>query len=273
MGRDEAVSGPPTGARARLYQFVKSGGFQNAVLALILLNAVILGLETWPPAAAHIKTQLVWLDHIILAAFAVEIGLRIASEGWRFFRGGWNLFDFSVVLVSALSITSGLAALRALRVLRILRIISVFPRMRVVVSALINAIPGILSVGVVVLLIVYVFAVIAANLYGPMHGEYFGDIFSSMYTLFQIMTMEGWVDIAADVRETHPNSWMFFVSFLLVGTFTMLNLFVAIVVRVVEEDTEELEGELQKEHEETMDAISALRADVAALRAEMRERN
>ncbi|MEL6366081.1 MAG: ion transporter [Pseudomonadota bacterium] len=271
MGRDETDSGPPPGPRARLLEFVKSGGFQNAVLTLILLNAVILGLETWPPAARHIKSQLMWLDHAILAAFAVEIGLRVAAEGWRFFRGGWNLFDFSVVLVSALSITSGLAALRALRVLRLLRIISIFPRMRVVVSALINAIPGILSVGVVVLLVVYVFAVIAANLYGPMHGEYFGDIFSAMYTLFQIMTMEGWVDIAAEVRETHPNSWLFFVSFLLVGTFTMLNLFVAIVVRVVEEDSEELEEEIQKEHAATMAAIAALRADVASLRDELRE--
>lgn len=261
--------------RARLHRFVHGRAFQNVVLFLIILNAVVLGLETWPPAAAIMNPWLVALDHAILYAFAIEIGLRFAAEGRAFFRNGWNLFDTSVVLVSALAITSGLAALRALRVLRVLRIISIFPRMRVVVSALFNAVPGILSVGVVVALIVYVFAVIATNLYGANFPEYFGDIFTSMYTLFEIMTMEGWVEIADSVREMHPNSWLFFVSFLLVATFTMLNLFVAIVVRVVEEDSdelaEEIETEIMREHEATMKELSAVRAEIASLRAELKD--
>jgi len=251
--------------------------FQNAVLVLILVNAIVLGLETWPPAARMMSGWLHAVDHAILWAFAVELGLRFAVERGRFFRNSWNVFDTAVVLVSALAMTSGLAALRALRVLRVLRIISVFPKMRVVVSALLHAVPGILSVLVVVMLIVYVFAVIAANLYGDVAGgAYFGDIFTSMYTLFQIMTMEGWVEIAETVRADHPLSWIFFLSFLLIATFTMLNLFVAIVVRVVEEDSEELQEELsheiRTEHEETMAELARLREEIGDLKRALSEK-
>ena len=260
---------PQEGVRGALARAIDGPLFHNTVMTLIVLNAVVLGLETWPPVENTVGPWLAGLDHAILFAFVVELALRIVAEGWRFFRGGWNIFDFAVVAVSLLAATSGLAALRALRVLRVLRIISVFPRMRVVVSALLHAVPGILSVGVIVTLIVYVFAVIAANLYGPKHPEYFGDIFTSMYTLFQIMTMEGWVEIAETVRADHPKSWIFFVSFLLVATFTMLNLFVAIVVRVVEEDSDELQDEIDRDHSETLAEIKALRADVAALREEL----
>ena len=149
--------------------------------------------------------------------------------------------------------------------LRVLRVITVIPRMRVVVSALLDSIPGIASVGVVLALIIYVFAVIAANLYGEAHPTLFGDVFLSMYTLFQVMTLEGWPDIAGTVGETHPSSWIFFITFVLVGTFTMLNLFVAILVRVVDEDSQETEELLVSENEELRTEIAALHEDVRRL--------
>ena len=142
------------------------------------------------------------------------------------------------------------------------------PRMRVVVAALLDAIPGIASVGIVLVLILYVFAVIAANLYGPEHPDLFGNVFVSMYTLFTIMTLEGWREIADAVAETHPRSWAFFLTFVLIATFTMLNLFVAIVVRVVEEDSEELAA---AQTEEIRSEIRALREDIAALAAQKRD--
>ena len=111
-------------------------------------------------------------------------------------------------------------------------------------------------------LIVYVFAVIAANLYGPTHPELFGDIFEAMYTLFQVMTLEGWPDIASEVAKTHPRSWVFFLTFVLIATFTMLNLFVAIVVRVVEEDSEPVVDNV-------LDGQQAIRNDIKALHAEI----
>jgi voltage-gated sodium channel len=170
-------------------------------------------------------------------------------------------------LISLFAASSGFAAIRAFRVLRVLRVVTIIPRMRTVVSALLEAIPGIASVGVVVILIVYVFAVIGSSLYGDAHPAIFGDVFTAMYTLFQVMTLEGWPDIAAQVSTTHPRSWAFFLTFVLIATFTMLNLFVAIVVRAVEEDTDPLFAELVREHAVLHQDIKELKAMVAELAA------
>ena len=249
---------------SRIEKIVESRWFQTVVLALIIFNAIILGAETFDGVVERMGPIISAIDEVIIYAFVVEIILRILAAPGAYIRNGWNIFDFIIVMVSLLAASSGLAALRAFRVLRVLRVITVIPRMRVVVSALLDSIPGIASVGVILALIVYVFAVIAATLYGPLHPTLFGDVFASMYTLFQVMTLEGWPDIARAVSETHPNSWIFFMAFVLIATFTMLNLFVAIVVRVVEEDSEDL-------FKDVIESQNALRNDIADLRAEIAE--
>ncbi|MEX6633579.1 ion transporter [Hyphococcus lacteus] len=248
--------------QTQLQRFVENRIFQTTVLFLIVINAIILGAETFRGVDEAAGPLLVTLDRIIIYAFVVEIGIRIIAYRGVYFRNGWNVFDFLIVVVSIGAATSGLAALRAFRVLRVLRVITVIPRMRVVVSALLDSIPGIASVGVVILLIVYVFAVIAANLYGGDHPDLFGNVFSAMYTLFQVMTLEGWPDIASEVAETHGRSWIFFLTFVLIATFTMLNLFVAIVVRVVDEDSED-------DTQTVIDGQSAIRNEISALRVEI----
>lgn len=248
--------------RKAVGEIVASGWFQTVVLILIVANAIILGAETFDSPALLSDQMLSAIDRIIIYAFVAEIAMRLYAEGRDYFRNGWNIFDFLIVTISLLAATSGLGALRAFRVLRVLRVITVIPRMRVVVSALLDSIPGIASVGVVLALILYVFAVIAANLYGPDHPDYFGDVFQAMSTLFQVMTLEGWPDIAAAVAETHQRSWIFFFTFVLIATFTMLNLFVAIVVRVVEEDSENLV-------QDVLDGQAALKEEIAALRREL----
>ncbi len=256
---------PPAGGQTGLQRFVENPWFQGLVLGLIIANAVILGAETFEAVNAAIGPVLRIADRLIVYFFLVEIGLRIIAYRAEFFKNGWNLFDFLVIAISLLAATSGLAALRAFRVLRVLRVITVIPRMRVVVSALLDAIPGIASVGVVLALIIYVFAVIGASFYGQLHPALFGDVFQAMYTLFQVMTLEGWPDIAAQVAKTHPRSWVFFLSFVLIATFTMLNLFVAIVVRVVEEDSETLIEGILKNQEALRDDMSGLKRDVAEI--------
>jgi len=246
-------------------RLVENRLFQAVVLALILINAFILGLETFAGMKDVFGPFLRITDRIIVYGFIVEIGLRIFAWRGAYFRNGWNVFDFLIVAISLLAATSGLAALRAFRVLRVLRVITVIPRMRVVVSALLDSLPGIASVGVVLTLIIYVFAVIASNLYGSTHQALFGDVFTSMYTLFQVMTLEGWPDIAAEVAETHPRSWVFFLSFVLLATFTMLNLFVAIVVRVVEEESDPLFESLLDNQKQIADDIAAMREEIKAL--------
>lgn len=246
--------------------------FQVGVLVLIILNAVVLGAETFSNLEPNVSLGLVLLDRVIVYAFVTEISLRMFAEAGRYFKKGWNIFDFVVVLVSLLAATSGLAALRAFRVLRVLRVITVIPRMKIVVSALLDSIPGIASVGVVIALIVYVFAVIAANLYGPAHPELFGNVFTAMYTLFQVMTLEGWPDIAASVAETHARSWIFFLTFLMIATFTMLNLFVAIVVRVVEEDSEPWYGGMVENQDMIRDEVAQMRGELAEISRKLDER-
>ncbi len=250
--------------KTKLQRFIDSNAFQGVVLGLIIINAVILGADTIPEVREGAGPWLMAVDRVIIYAFVIEIGLRIIAWRAAYFKNGWNIFDLLIVLVSVAAATSGLAALRAFRVLRVLRVITVIPRMRVVVSALLDSIPGIASVGVVLALIVYVFAVIAANLYGPKHPELFGDVFEAMYTLFQVMTLEGWPDIASQVAKTHSRSWIFFLTFVLIATFTMLNLFVAIVVRVVEEDSEPVVDEV-------MEGQAAIRKEIRALRDDIEE--
>lgn len=249
----------------RTQKLVDGAPFQSVILALIIVNAVILGAETFPSVVGSVGPALHLADEIILNVFIVEICLRIFAWRGGYFRLGWNVFDIVIVAISVIAATSGLAALRAFRVLRVLRVITVIPRMRVVVSALLDSLPGIASVGVVLTLIIYVFAVIASNLYGADHADLFGDVFTSMYTLFQVMTLEGWPDIAAQVAQTHQRSWMFFFSFVLLATFTMLNLFVAIVVRVVEEDSEPIVEDIVERQDAIAADIAAIRRDLAAL--------
>lgn len=251
--------------REEIRRFVDCGPFQAIVLILILVNAAILGAETLPTVKNAAAGWLALIDRIIVYAFAVEVGLRFYAHRNSYFKSGWNVFDFIIVMSSLIAATSGLAAIRAFRVLRVLRVVTVIPRMRLVVSALLDAIPGIASVGIVIILIVYVFAVIAANLYGPAHPAIFGDVFTSMYTLFQVMTLEGWPDIAAEVGATHPRAWVFFLAFVLIATFTMLNLFVAIVVRVVEEDADLCMADIHRTQGEIRNDLAALRAEIAVL--------
>lgn len=252
--------------RDTVKNLVEGRWFQNLVLALIIFNAILLGVDTLAVVReSGLRPIFAALDRAIIYAFAVEVGLRLYAHRRDYFRNGWNVFDFVIVLTSLLAASSGLAAIRAFRVLRVLRVVTVIPRMRMVVSGLLGAIPGIGSVGVLVVLIIYVFAVIAANLYGPEHPELFGDVFASMYTLFQVMTLENWPDVADAVRETHPRSWMFFVSFLLVGTFTMLNLFIAIVVRAVEEEQDTQINILLEQNRAMQGELAEIRAALVRL--------
>ncbi|WP_306250564.1 ion transporter [Parvularcula sp. IMCC14364] len=254
---------------AKLRTFLESRLFQNSILLLIVANAVTLGMETFTEIRAEYALLLYRADLIFLAIFVIELLMRIYAYRRQFFRNGWNVFDFIIISLSVLALPNAFSAFRAFRVLRVLHLVTVMPRMRVVVSALLDSIPGIFSVGVVLVLILYVFAVISANLYGPDHPDLFADVFTAMYTLFQVMTLEGWPDVASAVAETHPSSWIFFVIFVLIATFTMLNLFVAIVVRVVEEDSEDLEHVLVRENAELREELQEVHGEIVQLQETM----
>lgn len=220
---------------------------QLAILTLILLNALTLGMETSPRLMQAYGPILHFADRTILGLFITEILFRIIAIGpRRFFRSRWSLFDFTVISISLVPHGAEMAVLRTLRVLRVLRLISIVPAMRRVVNGLIASISGVFSVACILLLIFYVFAVIATHLYAGYSDEYFGSIGRSMFTLFQVMTLEGWSEVARDMMDVYPYSWVMFVSFILICTFTMLNLLVGVIVSTMETlahvETEEYQG-------------------------------
>jgi len=246
--------------KQRLQGFIENTLVQRLIITLILINAIILGLETSTDIMNQIGPLLVAIDTVILAVFVGEIAIRLYIYGTDFWKDPWSLFDFSVVAIALMPATRPLAVLRALRVLRVLRLLTMVPSMRRVVGALLAAIPGLGSIALVLLIVYYVFAVIATNLFATDFPQWFGTLGRSLYTLFQIMTLESWsMGISRPVMEEFPYAWAFFIPFILVATFTMLNLFIAIIVNAMQSYTE-------TEHQETMQGIEqtkVLSADVS----------
>lgn len=223
--------------RERVAAIVNSQRFQDWILVLIFLNGVVLAWDVLPGIAPETRETLQFFDRIIVWVFIVEIVLRIFANGRAFFRDGWSLFDFAVVAVSAPGTVTGASALRILRALRLLRVLSGMAHLRTVGEALVAAVPGISWVTLILLLINVIGAIIGTNLYGEGVPEYFGDLFTSMYTLFIFMTLENWPDIGEVVLEVYPKAWIFFVLFIIVATFTVMNLFVGVIVAVMDRET------------------------------------
>ncbi len=267
-------------ALKRLRQLVTSPRTEQFILALIILNAITLGLETSPWVMARIGPALLVLDKVVLAIFVVEVVARIAVHRAAFFKDPWSLFDFTVVAIALVPAAGPFSVLRALRILRVLRMITLVPSLRRVVGALISALPGMGSIVLLMGLIFYVASVMATKLFGPDFPQWFGSIPASAYSLFQIMTLESWsMGIVRPVMEVHPYAWMFFVPFILCTTFTMLNLFIGIVVNAMQSEHEEearaerhkLEEDLRLASEERQQVHAEEVADMAALRGEIAE--
>ncbi len=258
--------------RERLKGLVSSPRAERLVTVLIVVNAVTLGLETAESVNAALSPWLGWLDKAIVAVFVLELAARLAAEGPAFFRRGWNLFDFAVIAVTLIPATGNLSVLRALRILRVLRLVSVVPQMRKVVEALLHAIPGLGSISSLLLLVFYVGAVMATRMFGEAFPEWFGSIGASMYSLFQIMTLESWsMGIVRPVMEVFDWAWAFFVPFILLTSFAVLNLFIAVIVDAMQTlhtaDREETQAALR---EVTEAEASFLASELEGLRAEIR---
>ena len=253
--------------RERIRGFIESGRFERSITALIVANAVTLGIETSPPIAARFGEALYAFDRLVLAVFVVELLLRFFVHRGRFFTDPWRVFDFVVVGIAVVPAGSAFAVLRALRVLRVLRLVSLVPSMRRVIGALLKALPGMASIIGLLGLVLYVFAVMAAKLFGAIAPEFFGSLGASLFTLFQVMTVEGWPDVARSVMTQLPHAWIFFVVYLLVATFMVLNLFIAVVVNAMQSQvTEDLKDEGEAHTRLILDEVRALRREIEALR-------
>jgi len=280
-----------TSGRARLAAIVDSDWFSMTITALVVLNALLLGLDAirgWPEPAHR------WfgvLDRLFLAIFVVELSLKLVVHGPQFFRRAWNCFDFLVVAASLAPNGGALSILRALRVLRSLRLLSVIPILRHVVEALVKSIPGMGAIVAVLLVFFYVGAVISTTLFGDSSPALFGTLSGSFLTLFQIMTLDGWGDAVREVMQHHPSAWVFFMAFTVVTSFAILNLFIAVIVdslqaaqkRLQEAEIEHLDEEIESIEvaQETqaaqmkmmMEEMRQLRAELSAIRSVVERRN
>ena len=267
----ESMNGPPQarGLRAVL----ESKMFQRAITTLIIVNAAILGLETSASAMAAAGELLVLADRAIIAVFAGEILAKLWVYRRRFFADPWNLFDFTVVAISLVPASAAFSVLRALRVLRVLRLVSVVPSMRKVVQALLGAIPGMGSIVALLGLLYYVFSVMATRLFGASFPDWFGTIGASAYSLFQIMTLESWsMGIVRPVMEVYPYAWAFFVPFILITSFAVLNLFIAIIVNAMQSQHDEENKEAFAEFsKQSHGDAQRLEDDLKGLREELHQ--
>lgn len=225
----------PNQITQKLLNLIESNLFTFGITALILVNAITLGLETDQSITARYGGLLHWVDRIILVLFSIELLLKFYVYRFRFFRSGWNLFDLAIVAIAWAPTSGALTVLRALRILRVLRLISVVPQLRRVVSAIGHSIPGMVSVVGVLGLIFYVASVLATKLFGtypdPNMQEWFGSIGASAYTLFQIMTLESWsMGVVRPTMALFPWAWSFFIPFIIITSFAVLNFFIGIIV-------------------------------------------
>lgn len=263
--------------QAQILKFVEHRITQRSIISLIILNSVLIGLETSPNIMEHFGFYIDQIDRVILSIFVIEIFLKLYAYGWVFFKSAWNLFDASVILVSVIpSVGASFAVLRALRILRTLRLLNNIPKLKLIIESLLHAIPSIGWIMVLLVIIFYIFAIIGNNLFGAVHPEYFGSLTNSVFTLFQIMTLESWASgIARPIISEMPLSAIYFIVFILIATYTTLNIFIAIVVNTMNElhlkglneEEKHIKQFVHQEHELLKKEIAEMKNDLSEIKS------
>jgi len=222
--------------RQKIRRYFESSGFQKTIVTIIVINSILIGLETSETVMSNFGWFIDSFDLVILVLFTVEIVAKIYAYQISFFKDPWNLFDLSIVLISIMPAAGSFSVFRALRIVRTLRLLKNIRKLRVIIESLLESIPSIGWIGVLLFIIYYTFAVIGTNLFGAAYPNYFGDLGKTFFTLFQIMTLESWSSaIARPVMEGAPFASIYFVTFILIATYTTLNVFIAIVVNTMNE--------------------------------------
>ncbi len=257
--------------RNGLREFVESGAFTAFVTAVIVVNAITLGLETSPQVVGVAGPLLHFVDAAALWIFTVELALKLWVYRSKFFKDGWNIFDLTIVTIAWIPAAGPLSVLRALRIMRVLRLVSIVPSMRMVVGALFRALPGMGSIVAVLLLVFYIAAVMATSLFGTTFPQWFGNVGASMFSLFQIMTLESWsMGIVRPVMDVYPHAWAFFVPFIIVTSFTVLNLFIALIVNSMQTLNAETSEKIHHKADLAHDEREALSRQIGELAGEVR---
>ena len=257
-----------------LKNFLESSAFQNFITLIIIINSALIGLETFPSITKVYGTIIDAFDLIILVMFTIEIVLKILVYHWRFFTNTWNIFDFAIITISIIPAAGSFSIFRALRIIRTLRLLKSLPKLRLIIESLLHSIPSIGWIMVLLGIVYYIFAVVGTNLFGSEYPEYFGDLSKSIFTLFQIMTLESWSSaIARPIMDEAPYASIYFVTFILIATYTTLNVFIAIVVNTMNDLSLK---DLQEEEENIKDYVReqnrSIHAKLDAIQRQLEEK-
>ncbi len=277
---DELERLDPDSWRARIRAGLERDEARNFILGVIILNGFLLGVTTSAKLSESSLFIISIIDKVVIAIFVIEMILKLYAYRMRFFASAWNLFDLLVVIVSLLPQTDSLSVLRGMRVIRALRVMSAIPQMREVVQALVDALPGMGAVVLLLGVIYYIFGIMATLWFGEAFPQWFGTLGSSLYSLFQIMTLESWsMGIVRPVMEVFPWAWAFFVPFITMTAFAVLNLFIGILVNAMqaaveaetEEELERLRELVRSENAAVAERIEALHEDIRRLSIQLAE--
>ncbi len=233
----------------RASQIVSAPWFEHGIIAFILINGVILGMETSPALMEQYGDFMHLGNHVILGIFILEAILKmiaVAPQVDRYFRDGWNIFDFSVIMFSLIPATGDFAMIaRLARLLRVVRLVSTIPELRLIVSTLVRSIPSMIHVMTLMGVIFYIYAITGYQLFHEHDPTHWRSLGISLLTLFRVVTLEDWTDVMYTAMDFHPLSWVYFVSFVILGTFVVINLFIAVVINNLDEAKAERLTELQ----------------------------
>ncbi len=257
----------------RANQIVSAPWFERVIIAFILINGAILGMETSPSLVAQLGGLLYLGNRVILGIFILEAVLKmiaVAPQIDRYFRDGWNVFDFSVIVFSLIPATGDFAMIaRLARLLRVVRLVSTIPELRLIVSTLLRSIPSMMHVMTLMSVIFYIYAITGYQLFHEHDPTHWRSLGIALLTLFRVVTLEDWTDVMYTAMDFHPMAWLFFVSFVVLGTFVVINLFIAVVINNLDEAKAERLAELQgpvtqdeilKDLRETQKALQRLEA-------------
>jgi voltage-gated sodium channel len=253
--------------------------FQAFIIGVILVNAVLVGLETSEELVAQYGALFDLLNQAIVAIFIAELTIRLLSylpRPQRFFADGWNLFDFVIVALSLLPAGGNFATVaRLARLLRVLRLVSVFPELRLIVGTMLRSFGSMTSVVLLLTLVVYVYAVLGYHLFSTIDPAHWGDLGLSVRTLFEVLTLEGWLELQAAVIQPIPMAWLFFGSYVLLAVFIVVNLFIAVILNNLESVKAEHAAEALEggDDAELLQRIESLRSDLSDLEALLRRRD
>lgn len=273
-----------------LQKIVNLSWFQNFIMGVILLAGVVVGLETSPYMLEKYGAVLKILDTFVLSIFVIEIVMKMGAQGnrpWLYFRNPWNVFDFAIVAICLLPLNSQfVAVLRLARILRVLRLVTVLPRLQILVGALLKSIPSMGYVGLLLFLHFYIYAVMATFIFGMNDPLHFGSLGASLLTLFQVVTLEGWVEVmrtqmfgsaqfgyeGMEHLIVHSQPFpiiapLFFISFIVIGGMIILNLFIGVIMNSMQESQAEAEALVKKK--EGIESVTG--EDIATIEHQLEE--